>query len=118
MNRKFMITRQILRAIIYYIMPFLFIVIFYSVIAKTLFRPTNMIYSPRLSPGLAHGERRSTNNNNSQSTRTSRELLATNQDKKTRKQLRARHKIAKIVLFLSLLFFICWLPKQIHDFYW
>ncbi|CAF4487575.1 unnamed protein product, partial [Didymodactylos carnosus] len=39
-------------------------------------------------------------------------------DFKTRKQLRARHKVAKTVLFLSIIFFICWLPKQIHDLYW
>jgi hypothetical protein len=40
------------------------------------------------------------------------------QDAKTRKQLRARHKVAKTVLFLCSVFFICWLPKQIHDLYW
>ena len=40
------------------------------------------------------------------------------QDEKTRKQLRARHKVAKTVLFLCIVFFICWLPKQIHDLYW
>jgi hypothetical protein len=40
------------------------------------------------------------------------------QDVKTRKQLRARHKVAKTVLFLCSVFFICWLPKQIHDLYW
>ena len=39
-------------------------------------------------------------------------------DVKTRKQLRARHKVAKTVLFLCSVFFICWLPKQIHDLYW
>jgi hypothetical protein len=40
------------------------------------------------------------------------------QDAKARKQLRARHKVAKTVLFLCIVFFICWLPKQIHDLYW
>ncbi|CAF1006132.1 unnamed protein product, partial [Didymodactylos carnosus] len=39
-------------------------------------------------------------------------------DGRTRKQMRARHKVAKTVLFLSIIFFICWLPKQIHDLYW
>ncbi|CAF5226969.1 unnamed protein product, partial [Rotaria magnacalcarata] len=37
---------------------------------------------------------------------------------KVKKQLRARHKVAKTVLFLCSVFFICWLPKQIHDLYW
>ena len=121
LNHKFMIIRQILRLVIYYLLPFLFIFIFYSVIAKTLFRTINVIYSPRMSQtSTTHDERRSINKNSS--ARNSREIVtnkqATNQDKKTRKQLRARHKLAKIVLFLSLAFFICWLPKQIHDFYW
>lgn len=116
-----MITRQIVRLFIYYLLPFLLIFIFYSVIAKTLFRTINVIYSPRLSQISTNDERRSINNKSS-SVRNSREIFVnnqvTNQDKKSRKQLRARHKVAKIVLFLSLAFFICWLPKQIHDFYW
>jgi hypothetical protein len=40
------------------------------------------------------------------------------QDLKTRKQLQARQKVAKTALFLCLVFFTCWLPKQLHDLYW
>lgn len=119
-----MIIRQILRVFIYYIMPFIFILVFYSVIAKTLFQTKDTIYSHQLSSVLSNDERRSmiTNNNNTNSIRNGRDIFSnsqtTIQDRKARKQLRARHKVAKIVLFLCLAFFICWLPKQIHDLYW
>jgi len=115
-NHKFMIIRQILRLIIYYLMPFIFISIFYSVIAKTLLQTKEVIYSPHsLSSSSKNEERQLMNNNN---IRNNREIFSDNQDKKARKQLQTRHKLAKIVLFLSLVFFICWLPKQIHDLYW
>jgi hypothetical protein len=114
-----MIIRQILRLIIYYLMPFIFISIFYSVIAKTLLKTKEVIYSPNSSLCSSKNEERQLMNNNN---RNNREIFSdnniTNQDKKSRKQLQARHKLAKIVLFLSLVFFICWLPKQIHDLYW
>lgn len=114
-NHKFMIIRQILRLIIYYLMPFIFISIFYSLIAKTLFQTKDVIYSPNSSlNSFQNEEHRSMNNN----LRNYREILSDNQDKRTRKQLRVRHKVAKIVLCLCLVFFICWLPKQIHDLYW
>jgi hypothetical protein len=116
-NHKFMIIRQILRLIIYYLMPFMFILIFYSVIARTLFQTKNTIYSSKSTSSLANDECRSMNTNNH--IRNNRDIFLNNQaTKKARKQLRARHKVAKIVLFLCLAFFICWLPKQIHDLYW
>ncbi len=100
-------------------MPFIFISIFYSVIAKTLLKTKEVIYSPNSSLCSSKNEERQLMNNNN---RNNREIFSdnniTNQDKKSRKQLQARHKLAKIVLFLSLAFFICWLPKQIHDLYW
>jgi len=116
-----MIIRQILRLIIYYLMPFIFISIFYSLIAKTLFQTKTIIYFANSSSCSSTNEecRSMINNNNIRNNRESFLNNQTiNQDKKTRKQLQARHKIAKIVLFLCLVFFICWLPKQIHDLYW
>jgi hypothetical protein len=115
-----MIIRQILRLIIYYLMPLIFISIFYSIIAKTLFQTKDIIHSPNSSSRpFTNEEPRSTNENN---IRNNREIFSdhqtTNQDRKARKQLQTRHKLAKIVLFLCLVFFICWLPKQIHDLYW
>jgi hypothetical protein len=116
-----MIIRQILRLIIYYLMPLVLISVFYIVIAKTLFQTKDTIYSSNASShSFINEEHRSINNNNH--IRNNRDIFlnnqTTNQDKRTRKQLRARHKVAKIVLFLCLVFFICWLPKQIHDLYW
>ncbi len=117
MNHKFMITRQILRLIIYYLMPFICILVFYSIIAKTLFQTTDTIYSSKSASSLSADEYRSNN-----TIRSNREIFlniqTTNQERKARKQLRSRHKVAKIVLCLCLAFFICWLPKQIHDLYW
>lgn len=62
---------------------------------------------------LANGSSISNNNNNNQMN-----VQKFYRDVKLRKQLRARHKVAKTVLFLCSVFFICWLPKQIHDLYW
>ena len=42
-NHTFMISRQIIRLIIYYIMPFIFISIFYILIAKHLFQTKSVI---------------------------------------------------------------------------
>jgi hypothetical protein len=121
-----MITRQILRLIIYYLMPFIFITIFYSLIAKTLFQTKDVICSPRSSSytfkkDLIPEENHARNN----TMRQNREIFCNNQttntlnqDARTKKQLYARHKVAKTVLFLCLVFFICWLPKQLHDLYW
>lgn len=188
-----MITRQILRLIIYYVMPLIFVSIFYILIAKHLFQRTNTVLQtmstttttqydlsnskrrqltsksnqtnnhtpekisvrsmtlendklmnkrdslPGLLPStsssssLTNNLRRSREhfygnssmNNNNNPTTTSTTTTNNNmpiqtlfQEVKTRKQLRARHKVAKTVLFLCIVFFICWLPKQIHDLYW
>lgn len=184
-NKEFMITRQILRLIIYYLMPLIFVSIFYIMIAKHLFQRTNVVLQtmttttqydlsnskrrqltsksnhtpekisvrsmtlendklmnkrdslPGLLPStsssssLTNNIRRSRdhfygnssmNNNNTTTTTTTNNnnmpIQTLFQDVKTRKQLRARHKVAKTVLFLCIVFFICWLPKQIHDLYW
>ncbi|CAF1089660.1 unnamed protein product [Rotaria magnacalcarata] len=125
-NSTFMITRQILRLFIYYLMPLILISIFYFLIAKTLLQKKDVIYSPSFSSrslhiNSIHQENHSLNNN----IRLSQALVSNpprkntlNQDLKKTKQLRTRHKVAKTVLFLCLVFFICWLPKQLHDLYW
>lgn len=125
-NHTFLITRQILRLFIYYLMPLMLISIFYFLIAKTLLQKKDVIYSPSFSsPSLQRNsineENRSQNNN----IRLSQDLVSNpprkntlSQDVKKTKQLRTRHKVAKTVLFLCLVFFICWLPKQLHDLYW
>lgn len=182
-----MIIRQILRLIIYYLMPLIFVSIFYILIAKHLFQRKSVVLQamnnqssfvqhdlsnskrrqltsksnltpeklsvrsmtlendklmskrdslPGLLPStsslssLTNNFRRSrdhfygnpatttmTNNNNNNNTN-NMPIQTLYQDVKTRKQLRARHKVAKTVLFLCIVFFICWLPKQIHDLYW
>lgn len=204
-----MITRQIVRAIVYYIMPLVFVSAFYILIAKHLFQTKHVIIaqtttrpflngggktpkrgsvparlckkpsagafsfhgnlpeqqranelnvdyrkkaSIRSLPGnsedlksvqnsssalrtpsttslAAGGGRRAhdlsvgsftINNGNNYNTNNNNNMIihALYQGVKSRKQLRARHKVAKTVLFLCSVFFICWLPKQIHDFYW
>ncbi len=177
-----MISRQILRLIIYYIMPLIFVSVFYILIAKHLFQTKSVILKPASSQPfineVTNSRRGQINNNKStkqissnsiqeklptrsiimdneklmkkrdslpallpstspsssstNSIRRNRDYLYGNstmnnnnlaihtlyQDVKTRKQLRARHKVAKTVLFLCSVFFICWLPKQIHDLYW
>lgn len=182
-NHAFMISRQILRLIVYYIMPLIFVSVFYILIAKHLFQAKGVILKPVLPQSsindrsnskreqLNNGSKKQSLNDNQDkmSTRSvthengklmkKHELLPgvpsptsslsslTNtirrnkdhlygnstlnnnnnnslvihtlyRDAKTRKQLRARHKVAKTVLFLCSVFFICWLPKQIHDLYW
>ncbi|CAF2374320.1 unnamed protein product [Rotaria sp. Silwood2] len=129
-NHTFMITRQILRLIIYYLMPLIFISIFYCLIAKKLFQKKDVIYSPNFSLRLSQNssineENRLISiklNNNIRHTPESLSNHQTkskfNQDIRRTKQLRTRHKVAKTVLFLCLVFFICWLPKQLHDLYW
>jgi hypothetical protein len=204
-NHAFMISRQVIRLIIYYVMPLIFVSVFYILIAKHLFqtkgvtltplstqplinevtntkrgqltiRSTKQISNNTLSHNSNIQEQKQTqrpierNNNNNYKknlpslsmTVDSEELMSTHesspasmpirsspsplaanlrrsrdllygtstlnnnnmaihtlyQDVKTRKQLRARHKVAKTVLFLCSVFFICWLPKQIHDLYW
>ncbi|CAF0757374.1 unnamed protein product [Rotaria sp. Silwood1] len=196
-NHTFMISRQITRLIIYYIMPLIFVSIFYILIAKHLFQAKSTILIPmstqpfinevpntkrgqinikstklmsknahihnntaqeqkrhneiinnnykrnlsKHSVTLDHEELMSTHESSPASLRTvslpsssltnkirrSRDLLYTNsninnnnnnnnnmaihtlyRDVKTRKQLRARHKVAKTVLFLCIVFFICW----------
>ena len=114
-----MITRQILRLIIYYLMPLIFITIFYSLIAKTLFQTKETIYSPTVlfkTDSLNEESRRMRPNRETFSY--NQTLNTLNQDARARRQLHARHKVAKTVLFLCLVFFICWLPKQLHDLYW
>jgi len=115
-----MIIRQILRLIIYYLMPLICISVFYSIIAKTLFQTRNVIYSPNSSLRSIK-----TDPNNEKDRLMNIELTIRNQtttilkqDLKTRKQLQARQKVAKTALFLCLVFFTCWLPKQLHDLYW
>ncbi|CAF0867538.1 unnamed protein product [Adineta ricciae] len=185
-NHIFMISRQILRVVIYYIMPLIFVSVFYILIAKHLFQTKHMIVTqtttrpllndltktkrcvpsgrlskPTYNGGIQEQQRHSEINNNYKKKTTSRSLQLDNddlkstqnssssssavtsnirrardlslgnstinnnmilhtlyQDVKSRKQLRARHKVAKTVLFLCTVFFICWLPKQIHDLYW
>ena len=211
-DHKFMITRQVLRLIVYYLMPLVFVSIFYILIAKHLFQAKSVIFTPssaqpflnnvppnkqrqqRYSSGdsqmtretsskicsfkmLPHQnspqkhrasdvnsdnyrrnrpvrsmtltDERLMNTENSvaslpsttmrpsksltNNARRSKDLVYENsitnkkshlamhtlyQNAKTRKQLRARRKVAKTVLFLCIVFFICWLPKQIHDLYW
>jgi hypothetical protein len=204
-NHAFMISRQVIRLNIYYVMPLIFVSVFYILIAKHLFqtkgvtltplstqplinevtntkrgqltiRSTKQISNNTLSHNSNIQEQKQTqrpierNNNNNYKknlpslsmTVDSEELMSTHesspasmpirsspsplaanlrrsrdllygtstlnnnnmaihtlyQDVKTRKQLRARHKVAKTVLFLCSVFFICWLPKQIHDLYW
>ena len=185
-NHIFMISRQILRLVIYYIMPLIFVSVFYILIAKHLFQTKHMIVTqtttrpllndptktkrcvpsgrlskPTYNSGIQEQRCHSEINNNYKKKTTSRSLQLDNddlkstqnlspssstvtsnirrardlslgnstinnnmilhtlyQDVKSRKQLRARHKLAKTVLFLCTVFFICWLPKQIHDLYW
>ncbi|CAF0887354.1 unnamed protein product [Rotaria sp. Silwood1] len=129
-NHTFMITRQILRLIIYYLMPLVFISIFYSLIAKKLFQKKDAFYSSNFSLRLSqnnsiHEDNRLLSvkvNNNirpiSESLSNYQTKNTINQDIRRTKQLRTRHKVAKTVLFLCLVFFICWLPKQLHDLYW
>jgi len=181
-NHTFMISRQILRLIIYYIMPLIFVSVFYILIAKHLFQTKGVILTPvstqpfinettnskrgqinnrsskqslnnsiqenlptRLmildneklmnqreslttalpstssSSSLTNNIRRSRDHVYGNSTTNNNNNIVIHtlyQDVKTRKQLRARQKVAKTVLFLCSVFFICWLPKQIHDLYW
>jgi len=180
-NHTFMISRQILRLIIYYIMPLIFVSVFYILIAKHLFQTKGVILTPvstqpfinevtnskrgqinnksskqslnnsiqenlptRLmildneklmnqreslttalpstssSSSLTNNIRRSRDHVYGNSTTNNNNMVIHTlyQDVKTRKQLRARQKVAKTVLFLCSVFFICWLPKQIHDLYW
>lgn len=208
-NPTYMITRQILRLIVYYLFPLVTVSVFYTLIAKHLFQAKSVLFTPvtsqpflnqlsgsrRSSPNTlqtrslsnqhsfsalvggpvrhqsqptaqlivsnAHDKRESAPARSStfdnerlmktqeslgsissflpsslsltQNLRRSRDLLYETsgittknylamhtlyQDAKTRKQLRARRKVAKTVLFLCSVFFICWLPKQIHDLYW
>ncbi|CAF0976778.1 unnamed protein product [Adineta steineri] len=125
-NHTFMIIRQILRLIIYYLLPFIFISIFYSIIAKTLFQTRNLIYLPKSSSRSVKNDFNNNNNNRSigiELNTMNRKMNSNNhtalkQDLRTKKQLQARQKVAKTVLFLCLVFFICWLPKQLHDLYW
>ena len=209
-NQAYMITRQVLRLIIYYLFPLISVSIFYILIAKHLFQAKSVIFTPAAAqPFLNHlsNSRRQSMNHSSgniilsksssnqrsssavlqdrfrhrsqlassnnhelrksmpvrsstfdnerlmktqessgsissiipssmslaQNVRRSRDILYESsgintknylamhtlyQDAKTRKQLRARRKVAKTVLFLCSVFFVCWLPKQIHDLYW
>ena len=117
-NAQFMIIRQISRLIIYYLMPLTFISVFYILIAKKLFQSRDSIYSPvrindetrPIKPRMPVPVRASFHQNET--------TTKLHQDSRARKQLRARKKVAKTVLFLCLVFFLCWLPKQIHDLYW
>jgi len=183
-----MISRQIIRLIIYYIMPLVFVSVFYVLIAKHLFQTKSIILKPSttqtflteinnskrnqtsMTLNRQSSNKNNSNTNNNQDKNAMRSTLFNNdkpslgsstkstspssnnarrnrdyfygnpsinnninnnnnnnnslalhtlyQDVKTRKQLRARHKVAKTVLFLCSVFFICWLPKQIHDLYW
>jgi len=121
-----MIIRQILRLIIYYLLPLIFITIFYSLIAKTLFRTKDIVHSPAsTSFGFKNDAMTKENRSSSDIMRQNREILYYNQTKnifqqnlRAKKQLQGRYKLAKIVLVLCVIFFICWLPKQIHDLYW
>ncbi|CAF2202810.1 unnamed protein product [Rotaria magnacalcarata] len=196
-NHKFMITRQILRLITYYIMPLIFVSIFYILIAKHLFQAKGVMLTPMSTQSFVNqisntkrGQINSkptktissstlSNKSNLKEQRRHNEIISTNYKKnlskhsktldneellnlhesslssarttslrngtrhnreplfnsttinnnnialhtlyrnvKVKKQLRARHKVAKTVLFLCSVFFICWLPKQIHDLYW
>ncbi|CAF0977627.1 unnamed protein product [Adineta ricciae] len=114
-NHTFMIVRQILRLIIYYLMPFICISIFYSLIAKTLFETRHVIYSPNTSTRMMKSM---PDHLPARMYYHSQAKRAASQDLHARKQLQARQKVAKTVLFLCLVFFICWLPKQLHDLYW
>jgi hypothetical protein len=167
-----MIIRQILRLIIYYIMPLIFVSVFYILIARHLFQTKSVVLTPittqtllnevsnskqrtkqsnmsekhpiqsmtyeneklmnkresspgllpstSSSPSLTNNTRRSRDqfNGNANINNNNMTIHTLYQDAKSRKQLRARHKVAKTVLFLCSVFFICWLPKQIHDLYW
>ncbi|CAF3429985.1 unnamed protein product [Rotaria socialis] len=201
-NHRFMISRQILRLITYYIMPLIFVSIFYILIAKRLFQAKSAILTPMSTQSFVNeisnakrGQINSkptktissstlSNKSNLQEQRRQNEIISSNYKKnlskhsitldndellnlressssssrtaslrnstqrnrepifnsptinnnnnnnnnialhtlyrhaKVKKQLRARHKVAKTVLFLCSVFFICWLPKQIHDLYW
>ena len=201
-----MITRQILRLVIYYLFPLVTVSVFYILIAKHLFQAKTVIFNPtgaqpflnhlnndkRMTQPIIHSKtvesqqgsthlyreqsrhlshpatvfnentlrknirgcsstvenehiqraqrssssvssfnpssiplppnvRRSKDLLCESSTISSKNYLAMHtlyQDAKTRKQMRARRKVAKTVLFLCTVFFVCWLPKQIHDLYW
>lgn len=130
MNHSFMIIRQILRLVVYYLMPLVSVSIFYSLIAQHLFQTKGVIQSSNSSIRSLRNEPtyvepralivrlNSTFRSKQPSTliQAARKKMIT--DAKIRNPLRARHKLAKTVLFLCLVFFICWLPKQIHDLYW
>ena len=118
-----MIIRQILRLIVYYLLPFICISVFYSVIAKTLFDTRHVIYSPNSSTrsietDVDHGSSRMRMNKNPRVYHLQQTTRKLKQDLRAKKQLQARQKVAKTVLLLCLVFFICWLPKQLHDLYW
>ena len=130
MNHPFMIIRQILRLVVYYLMPLVSVSVFYSLIAKHLFRTKGVIQSSNSSIRSLRNERNyaepralmvrlnSTFRSKRPATSSSAGSRKAISDAQIRKPLRARHKLAKTVLFLCLVFFICWLPKQIHDLYW
>ena len=130
MNHPFMIIRQILRLVVYYLMPLVSVSIFYSLIAKHLFRTKGVIQSSNSSIRSLRNETsyekpralivrlNSTFRSKQTATSSSAASRKAISDTKIRKPLRARHKLAKTVLFLCLVFFVCWLPKQIHDLYW
>ena len=127
MNNPFMITRQLLRLVVYYLMPLVFISVFYTLIAKNLFKTKEFLHHSNSVTNCSTPMRLSLDDE-PRSISSSPQIVSHRQCKRQmtfvsntiekKKPFRARHKVAKTVLFLCLVFFICWLPKQIHDLYW
>ena len=88
-------------------MPLICISTFYILIAKTLFQAKDDVIYFRNTSSIG-----SNNNNNNDENRKISATMSNN------REIFISNKVAKVVLFLCLVFFLCWLPKQIHDLYW
>lgn len=82
----YVLSSRILNLIVYYIVPLLIITFMYVSIAVTLTRS---------------------------SSRSAREVLSSSANVNLKKQMMARRHIAKMVLVIVVLFFICWTPHHV-----
>ena len=83
----YVLSRRILNLIVYYIIPLLIITIMYVSIAVTLTKS---------------------------SSHSAREALSSSANVNLKKQMIARRHIAKMVLVIVMLFFICWTPSHLN----
>ena len=89
-HHPYVISRRIINLFVYFIIPFLIISFFYISIAINLHSNSSMPVRDNLKIG---------------------------QSKLLEKQARARKKIAKIILVITVFFIICWFPRYIYIFY-